>query len=144
MKKIAALMIALLMIFASCSPADSDGVIEITERFFVNQTMEVISNPDQYMGRTIRLEGMFWNITCVVTGEQLYFVVRNTDGCCGPIEPIGFELRIDGFDPPPHDAWVEVEGILERYTGIWNQNILRLEVVALTAMSERGAEFVTQ
>jgi len=145
MKKLIVLIIVVAMLLTACSPGGSDDyVVEITERFFVNQTTEVLRNPERYLGRTIRLEGIFITVQLPGVDDDFHFVHRLTDGCCGPIEPIGFEVRLDGIAPLPDDTWVEVIGVLEQYENIWQHDALRLEVASLTEMSERGAEFVAQ
>ena len=150
MKKIIALLMILSLLLAACSQESDDDVvedvveIEITERFFIAQTNEIIGNPARYLGRTIRLEGMFFSQVWPATGEEFHFVFRMMEGCCGPEEPVGFELRLEDTVPPPDNTWVEVTGVLEQYVGFWQQYSLRLEVLSLTEMSERGAEFVTQ
>ena len=142
MKKLISLILVVCILLAACSPAGDDPVIEITERFFVNQMAEILGNASRYLGRTIRLEGMFLTVD-LPDGETFHMVYRLTDGCCGPIEPVGFEVHLDGMDPLPDDTWVEVTGILERYEHnslmIW-----RLHATSLTEMSQRGAEFVTR
>jgi len=139
-----ALFMTILLMLTACSGDDGDGIIEIPERFFVTQTTEILGNPNRYLGRTIRLEGMFFTRIWPGTGEELHFVLRQTPGCCSPADPIGFELRLENTDPLPDNTWVEVTGVLELYVDVWQQNMLRLEVISLTAMTERGAEFVTQ
>ena len=137
MKKFIALLMIASMLLASCSPADDNGIIEISEESFVDETFGVLGNPDRYLGRTIRLEGMFMTVQLPGSGDEFHFVYRLTDGCCGP-EPIGFELHLDGIDPLPDYTWVEVTGVLEQHIST------RLEVISLIEMSERGAEHVPQ
>jgi len=144
-KKLLVLILIAILLLSACSTGENDdGVIVITERFFVTQTLEIFGNSSRYIGSTIRLEGIFLTTT-PFAGDERHFVIRNTYGCCSPTELIGFELYLgDDFTPLQTDAWVEVAGILERYTDHRNFEFLRLEVVSLTEKNERGAEFVSQ
>jgi len=144
MKKLAALVIATLLLavllLTGCSGGSGDDVIEIGERHFVNQVDEIFLNSSQYLGRTIRYAGMFRTFNWPATGEEFYFVIRYTFGCCGE-EPIGFELNPDGLDLLPNGTWVEITGVLERYEDAEFSSLL-LRVVSMVELDEPGAEFV--
>jgi len=113
----------------------SEGTVVITERFFVNQVLEVFMNPDIYLGRTIQYEGIFYNLG--QGGEDAFVVMRYTFGCCGIDGRIGFQLVLDGTEPLPDDTWVEVSGILEM-----NYGFLMVRVVSLIEKDERGSDMV--
>ena len=92
--------IVTIAVLSACSPfGANDGVHVITVRFFVTQFHEVMLNADNFIGRTIRYESMFaaWYIPAL--GETFYMVYRNTEGCCDPVEPVGFELSMNSFRP---------------------------------------------
>ena len=141
MKKSIVLLTAVLLLaafLAGCSD-DNDEIIEVSDRFFINQVMSIIINSDQYLGRTIQYEGVFW--IAEHEGLEYHFALRFIFDCCGNDGFIGFELNLDGIEPLPHDAWVEVVGVLE--TSVGNAlNPVRLRVISLTELEERGNEFV--
>lgn len=126
-----------LLLVGCASNGDSDDVIEIGERFFVTQFEDIVLNANRYLGRTIRYEGAFQSFFWEPTGEQLYFALRFTQGCCSD-EPIGFELYLDDIEPVADNTWVEITGVLEEY----GEGFLRLQVISLTEPAERGAERV--
>jgi len=152
MKKIGLFLIASLimtMVLTGCADADesiaADAVsiyeaygdaVVITERFFVNQIMEVFMNHEIYLGRLIQYEGMFYDLG--QGSDDFFAVIRYTFGCCGVDGRIGFQVVLDDFQPLPDDTWVEVSGILEM-----NDGFLMLRVVALSEKDERGSEVVT-
>jgi len=139
MKKLAALFIAVLLL-AGCAGGPGDDVIEIGDQSFVNQFNEIFSNSSQHLGRTIRYDGMFRTLTWPGTGEDFYFVIRYTVGCCGE-EPIGFELYPGGIDPLPDGTWVEVTGVLERIEDAGFGSVL-LRIVSMVELDEPGVRFV--
>lgn len=141
MKKRIFLCLAVILIISALAACGSDdGVIEIGERIFLNRITDIVMHPEQYFGRTIQLEGMFWIVA--PEGVERYFVARYALICCGADGIVGFELDLDGTEPLPDDAWAEVVGVLERAEeGAFNP--IRLRVVSLTEMDERGAEMVS-
>ena len=137
-----ALLILLLPLTACAGGGGSeDGVIEIGDRFFAAEFNEIQFNHAQYLGREIRYEGNFWASYWPASGKVHYFVTRMLFGCCGDDGFIGFELRLDGFEPFEDDTWVEVTGILEAYE-FEGQTFLRLAVTSLVELPERGNEWV--
>jgi len=123
--------------------ASSDGeVFEIREKLFVAQTNDIYYNALDYLGKTLKYEGVFSEFTDPETGETFYSVIRYGPGCCGIDSDCGFEVKWDkGY--PAADDWVEAVGVLEEYEegGFW---YLRLALTSLTVLDERGAEYVTQ
>jgi len=139
MKKIIfALILILILGLTGCgSSPDDDGedIIEIGERFFVNQVMEILLNHQQYLGRTIRYEGMFRTVSW---GDMEFSLVyRNSLGCCSPEEVVGFEVIMDGFELFEDNTWVEVTGVLE-FDGMY----VVIRVTDIVELEERGAELV--
>jgi hypothetical protein len=124
--------------------ADSKGVIEIKEKMFIAQTNDVYLNPEDYLGRTIKLEGLF---KYEIGYENTYcFVIRYGPGCCGYDGNAGFEVAWDGSKNrkyPEEDAWVEAVGKLQTYEES-GYPYLYLSLDSLTVKKTRGAEFVTQ
>ena len=143
---------------ASAEPAEEDSSIPdgidvvIGERFFITQIYDISYNYKDYLGKSIKIEGLFkdrhWD------GKIAYYVYRNTPGCCGNDGEIGYELS---WDPeyeggvlddnsdqriyPNINDWVEVRGTLKRYerSGF---PALYLALSELNVMDKRGKEFV--
>ena len=136
MRKIAAAgTLALAFALAGCR-ADSPEILVIGERFFAQQVDDILLNRAQYLGRTVRLEGIFRALHWHETDMYHYYVVRYVTSCCGP-HPIGFELLPDSITPLPDMAWAEVTGVLEDDDGY-----IVIRVMSLVEMAERGAELV--
>jgi uncharacterized membrane protein YcgQ (UPF0703/DUF1980 family) len=131
-------------------------VIEIKEKMFIAQTNDIYLNPDDYLGKTIRLEGLFK--TDYYAGEEApyCFVLRYGPGCCGYDGSAGFEVAwtphtAQNDSPanvlapkyPNEDDWVEAVGTLSSYEEDGYPYIY-LQLASLTVKKDRGAEFVSQ
>ena len=118
------------------------NVIEIRERMFVGQVNDIYQNAQDYLGRAIKLEGVFVRGQREESGGFNNFVLRYGPGCCGDDGNVGFEVRWAGNQNyPEHDSWVEAVGELKTYrrgTG----SSLYLELISLNVLNRRGAEFV--
>jgi uncharacterized membrane protein YcgQ (UPF0703/DUF1980 family) len=127
--------------------ADLSGeIIEIKEKMFVAQSNDVYYNTEDYLGKTLKYEGIFQGFTDPNTGLTYYSVIRYGPGCCGVDANCGFEVKwVDGSEQtyPALDEWVEVVGVLEEYEEDGWQ-YLRLNLTSLTVLPMRGAEYVTQ
>lgn len=123
----------------------SDGEIDvdITEKMYVAYINEVYVNTDVYIGKTIRIQGMFQAYTDDTDGKTYYYVFRTGPGCCGNDGSMcGFEFTWAG-DMPKDDDWIEVVGILRTYEDDgWTY--LTLDAKSVTIMEKRGAESVYQ
>jgi len=148
MRKLFLSFLIVLLLLAGCSgdsPSASDSdIIEISERFFILEVQEIQLNPEDYLGRTIRYEGVFRSVYWAATDRYFHFVLRYTDDCCGlDGGVVGFEVYFeDGHAPVEADAWVEVTGILGRYEED-GRRLLRLLVTSMTELETRGAEVVS-
>jgi zinc transport system permease protein len=124
--------------------ANADTVVEIGEKMFIARTNDVYLNPEEYLGKTIKLEGLFKSEQY---GEQSYcFVIRYGPGCCGNDGNAGFEVSWDNKDAaayPKADDWVEARGVLRTYEED-GYPYLYLALSSLNVLDNRGAEFVTQ
>lgn len=124
-------------------PAQDGDVIEIPERLFIAQTNDIYLNGEDYIGKTLRYEGLYKNSEewDDQIEEVIHYVIRYGPGCCGYDGEAGFEVRWDG-EWPRVDDWVEVEGVLreERYDS--GYKLLYVDVTSLTVKDERGAEYV--
>lgn len=122
--------------------APTGDLVEIKERLFIAQTNDIYLNPEDYLGKTVKYQGIFQTMDWEETGETYYYVIRYGPGCCGYDGEAGFEVAWTG-EWPEEDDWCEVVGVLE----VYEQNgmrYLRLDLDSLTVLEERGAEFVTQ
>jgi len=117
--------------------------VEIKEKMFIAQTNDIYINKNDYLGKTIKYEGLFDQSTWRNNGKTYHFVVRMGPGCCpGDAAAAGFEVVWDKAYPKKND-WVEVAGVLEEYDddGIPS---LRLAVTSLKVLTKRGKEKVAQ
>lgn len=128
---------------AQAAGAASEDVLELTEKLYVTYINEIYTNSEDYLGRTIRLEGMFTSEYYEPNATTYYYVYRVGPGCCGNDGSMcGFEFTWDG--PLPKDGdWIEVTGALDRYD-LDDQSYLTLRATSVEAKAERGAETVYQ
>ncbi|MDR1618384.1 MAG: hypothetical protein LBS06_04975 [Treponema sp.] len=127
--------------------APTGGLVEIGEKLFIAQTNDVYLNPEDYLGKTIRLQGLFKKMQ-YEGGGGYCFVLRYGPGCCGNDGSAGFEVSWDREDPDPppypnEDDWVEAEGVLGYYRED-DYPYLYLNLLSLKVKETRGAEFVSQ
>jgi len=126
---------------------NDSGVIEIRERMFATQVNDVYTNPDDYLGRTIKLEGIFMTALSHADEDPFCSVIRYAPGgCCGNDGMAGFEVKWTPEQAEPFPtgySWVEATGVLKEYEeGIYKY--LYLDLSELTVLSKRGAEYVRQ
>ena len=125
------------------SGGDDGDVVFIRDRFFMTETLHIIINSNEYLGRTIRYEGLFREFVSPSTGNSFYAVIRTTPGCCGDDGIIGFEVYMGDIKPFEQDAWVEITGVLDMFeSGGFEFPALR--AVSIRELDVRGQEFVTQ
>jgi hypothetical protein len=133
--------------------------LEIREKMFIAQTNDVYLNPEDYLGKTIRLEGLFKVEQYVGEDKRYCFVLRYGPGCCGNDGSAGFEVAwgppqayagtggVPALPPGPAwpvvDAWVEAVGTLDTYEED-GYPYLYLDLFSLAEMEKRGAEIVQQ
>lgn len=122
--------------------APSGDMVEIREKMFIAQTNDIYYNSEDYLGKTIKYEGIF--DTYYFPDMDLTFnsVIRYGPGCCGNDGNAGFEVIWDG-EYPNQDDWVEAVGILEEYD-YEGFTYLRVRLTSLNVLNTRGAEFVAQ
>ncbi|MHC6202739.1 TIGR03943 family putative permease subunit [Breznakiellaceae bacterium SP9] len=126
--------------------AFNTGVIEIKEKMFIGQTNDIYLNPGDYVGKTIKLEGLFKIEDFDWQERPFYYVLRYGPGCCGYDGSAGFEVLWDNSvnrNYPNDDDWVEAVGILQVFDGDINNGIY-IALTQLTVSQKRGAEFVRQ
>jgi uncharacterized membrane protein YcgQ (UPF0703/DUF1980 family) len=126
--------------------APNRKIIEIQERMFAAHVSDVYLNTDDYLEKTIKLEGVFRNQR--YSEEESFCSVGRYgpgDGCCGPGE-FGFEVKWDKSRAQPYpatDSWVEATGVLKVEQSGYYQS-LYLELSSLSVLNRRGAENVRQ
>ncbi|GHU83460.1 hypothetical protein AGMMS50284_7050 [Clostridia bacterium] len=128
------------------APVSNGKVVEIKEKLFIGQINNIWLNKLDYIGKTIKYEGMFTQYYSDISGLTYYMVYRKSPGCCGADGQAGFEvIWPDGSDKtyPKENDWCEAVGKLESYEDD-GQTYLRLRLDSLTVKSERGEELVSQ
>jgi len=139
------------LFFIGCSKAkkaenSNDDIVEIKEKMFISQVNDIYMNAEDYLGKTIKLEGIFKNEKSY-EGDQYCFVVRYGPGCCGNDGIIGFEIKWDENNAKPYpkdDSWVESTGVLKQYEMDGYPDYLYLDLISLNVLNKRGAETVVQ
>lgn len=114
-------------------------MITITDNFFIQQTDDVYYNMDEYIGKTIKIEGLIYPY--LDSNRNTYYaVVRNSPGCCGNDGLAGIDIRYDG-EYPEKNTWVEVIGTIEIDTVDGG----RLPAIKVLTINEKepGLTFVT-
>jgi len=117
-------------------------IVEIRERMFATHISDVYMNPQNYLDKIIKLEGVY--LRYEISEFEIYnFIIRYyNDGCCS--DEVGFEVKWpdDGQHPDSY-SWVEAMGVLKR-SGAGADSLLYLDLVSLNVLNRRGAEFVRQ
>ena len=119
--------------------ADTNNMVEITDNFFIEQTNDVYLNLSDYIGKTIKIEGLIYSYKDS-NGDICYAVVRNTPGCCGNDGLAGIDIRYFE-DYPEENTWVEVVGVVGT-DKIQGGEIPAIQVSTLN-IKEEGVSFVT-
>ena len=123
---------------------NDEGIIEIMERFFHLQFIEVEFNQEEFIGQTFRYEGMFRTLFWEdgeAGGEYVHHVYRFTEPCCTPSEFVGWEVYLGEFEAPQYGDWVRVTGVLEHIED-GGFLFLQLQVTNLEILEERGLEYI--
>jgi uncharacterized membrane protein YcgQ (UPF0703/DUF1980 family) len=126
--------------------APQEKILEIREKMFIAQTNEVYLNAEDYLGRTIKLEGLFKEEE--YENQNHCYVLRYGPGCCGNDGNAGFEVAWEDSGAAPRgypriDDWVEALGVLKTYEED-GYSYLYIALSNLRVLDKRGAEFVTQ
>jgi len=106
------MMLLLSLVLMSCNSIDDD-IHEITDHFFSHQILELHLNAEEFLGRTIRYQGIFRMVT-LPNGEDIFLVYRYGDACCGS-GMAGLEIYLRNATPFEDGTWVEVTGVLEEF-----------------------------
>jgi uncharacterized membrane protein YcgQ (UPF0703/DUF1980 family) len=145
------LALTVLLFTISCTKAkenrvSDDDILEITEKMFIAQVNDVYLNSEDYLGKTIKLEGIFKCEQFYGDDESYCFVIRYGPGCCGTDGNAGFEVKWDKERLQPYPAvesWVEATGTLKMEEED-DYQYLYLDLSSLAVLSKRGAEVVLQ
>lgn len=62
---------------SSNSQDKKEEIIEITDNYFIEQTNDIFLNINEYVGKTVRMQGLVYPYTGE-NGNTFYAVVRNT------------------------------------------------------------------
>ncbi|MDR1971362.1 MAG: metal ABC transporter permease [Treponema sp.] len=122
------------------------SVVEIKEKVFIAQTNDIYLNAEDYLGKTIKLEGLFKIERYAGNDTPYCFVLRYGPGCCGADSNVGFEVAWDqdsGNSYPQVDDWVEAVGTLDYYEEE-GYPYLYIALSSLNVLDQRGQEVVTQ
>ncbi|GHV19949.1 hypothetical protein FACS189494_02740 [Spirochaetia bacterium] len=128
--------------------APGERIIEIKEKMFLAQVNDVYLNQEDYLGKTIKLEGLFKSEQYRENAPPYCFVLRYGPGCCGSDGNAGFEVawnKQTAADKtyPNGDDWVLAAGVLKTYEED-GYPYLYLALSQLNVLDKRGAEYVTQ
>jgi uncharacterized membrane protein YcgQ (UPF0703/DUF1980 family) len=147
----AILTIGISIFTVSCTKAkendsSSNNIIEIKEKMFIAQVNDVYLNTEDYLGKTIKLEGIFMSEQYYEEAAPYYFVIRYGPGCCGTDANAGFEVKWEKDNVksyPAADSWVEATGVL-KIEEEGDYQYLYLALSSLDVLKKRGAEVVLQ
>ena len=132
---------------AGKSNQSKNSIFEIREKMFIAQVNDVYLNPDDYFGRSIKLEGIFMKEKVYEGEEDIYYVIRYAPGgCCGMDGMAGFEVKLTADEKqhiPAEESWVEAIGRLNELKSGF-ESYLYLELSSLTVLDKKGMEFVSQ
>jgi len=160
-KALFALLLSAVVLLSACSasadilPTDADPpidfaaeangpIVEIKEKFFIAQLNDIYLNANRYLGKTIKLEGIFSYDPEEEEQYRIYAVYRKGPGCCRDDGQALIEVAWpEGTDTPypKYEAWVEAVGILEEYKEGFS-TFIRISLTSLEEKEERGAEYV--
>ena len=121
-----------------------NDTLDITEGAFLTQITDINNNSASYIGKIIKIEGMF-EADDHDGHHSHYYVYRNAavydkDHRHEHINKIGLEFSYNGNMPKDND-WISVVGILRNSTENGHTSIT-LEASSVTVLSERGTETI--
>ncbi len=86
----------------------------LSRTMMYSQVYDMIYNPDQYIGKTVRIFGPFNQYTDEATGEIHYAcLIEDATACC--TQGIEFEPADKHTVMPPQDSMVLVSGTFDTY-----------------------------
>lgn len=144
MKKftISLVLVLALMMLVGCSNK-SGNTIDITEDMYLSWVNEIYSNEKDYIGKTIKIEGMYSTYDIESEDATYNLVYRVGPGCCGTDGDLcGFEFESDNELPNEND-WIEITGVLGYYD-VNGTKYLTIKDAQINVKEERGQEIVGQ
>lgn len=94
----------------------SDDYIKITENLYVHWINDIYTNTDEYIGKTIEIEGMYSMVPDFEVHEDKYYIFRIGPGCCANDGSMcGFEFRGKAPMNYKEQQWLRVKGTLKTY-----------------------------
>ena len=120
------------------SQVDKNGVMELSEEFFMLQVSDIYVNTEDYSDVIIRVAGIFSYFKGPDGLENIPVVYRFGPGCCGNDGIVGFMLNFPpDMERPEKDDWIIVEGKAEK-----KEENVYLKVKAYEVSDKRGNEYV--
>ena len=133
-------ILAVAMLFC-CVACAKKADVEIKENLYLTQINDIYRNKEQYLGKTIHLEGLYFSTEA---GGQAYQMVRRYGpSCCDLDGAAGFEILWEG-ERPGQDQWIEVFGTLEQYQKEDGFSYLRLRLTDLKIKKQAGEAYVSK
>jgi uncharacterized membrane protein YcgQ (UPF0703/DUF1980 family) len=133
-------------VYIVAETVNDPNLVEIKERMFIAQVNNVYLNYNDYLEKTIKLEGIFKQDQVGISNDSYCYVLRYGPGCCGDDGNVGFEVAWDKNREKPYpavDSWVEATGVLKMEERN-EYKYLYLELASLTALDTRGVEKVNR
>ena len=112
--------------------------VVITDSYFIQSTNDIYLNIDNYIGKTIKMEGLIYEYKDYNNGSHIA-VVRNSPGCCGNDGLAGLDIEYGNC--LGNGTWVEIVGTIKESI-IDNQRVPVIEVTSMIQKPE-GKTFVT-
>lgn len=117
------------------------NVINITEDMYVTWVNEIYLNTDDYIGKKIKIEGMYSSYFIEEEDTTYNLVYRIGPGCCGNDgDMCGFEFESDE-ELPKENEWIKVEGTLGYYE-VLGEKYLTIKDAKIIIKEDRGSESV--
>ncbi len=127
---------------AAASSKDEE-IIVFKDKLFIQQCNEIYLNPDEYKGRTVKLQGIYDEQVDPETNEIYRYVIRYGPGCCANDGVAGFECLYEEGPLPQKNDWVEATGKVEIIKDKSGFEFVVLRLSHLQVLPERGMEYVS-
>jgi uncharacterized membrane protein YcgQ (UPF0703/DUF1980 family) len=110
---------------------------------FVEQCNDVYLNPEDYDGKSVKIEGLMDIYPSEEDGTTTYGIFRYGPGCCGNDGVAGFQLQTTKELTFQSEEWIEVNGT---FRVAENEGVITvvIETEDVTLKEEQGTEFVVQ
>lgn len=116
MRRLLALL-PLLALLCACGAPAPKGTVDVdltlvSDTVVLAQVSDMLTNPDQYMGKTVRMEGTFNSVENPATGRVYRTcLIADAMACCAQ----GFEFVLTGDDYPSQGDPIRVVGTFGTY-----------------------------